>query len=84
MSRIRIDAEERPAIVAAIDQAKAHADLINGRHIEEEPMFSVVPVANRTRPGTEPRVSRLAETGEVFKNSPFNKGGYFKVASILE
>lgn len=84
VSRIRIDAEERPAIVAAIDQAKAHADLINGRRIEEEPMFSVVPVANRTRPGTEPRVSRLAETGEVFKNSPFNKGGYFKVASILE
>jgi aspartyl-tRNA synthetase len=47
-------------------------------------MFSVAALANRTRRGTEPRVSRLAEKGELFKNSPFTKGGYFKVASILE
>ncbi len=84
VSRIRIDAQERSAIAAAIDDAKACADLINSRCADEEPMFSVVPVANRTRPGAEPRVSPLAEKGELFKNSPFTKGGYFKVASILE
>jgi len=84
VSRIRIDAQERPAITAAIDEAKTYAALLNSRQAEEEPMFSVVPVANRTRPGAEPRISRLAETGELFKNSPSIKGGYLKVASILE
>ena len=84
VSRIRIDAKERPAIAAAIDEAKAYADLMNSRRGEDEPMFSVVPLANRTRPGTEPRISGLAETGELFKNAPSTKGGYFKVASILE
>ncbi len=49
VSRIRIDAKERPAIAAAIDDAKAYADLINSRCGEDEPMFSVIPVANRTR-----------------------------------
>jgi len=84
MSRIRIDAKERPAITAAIDEAKACADLVNSRRGEEEPLFSVVAAANRTRPGTEPRISPLAETGELLKNAPATKGGYFKVASILE
>ena len=84
VSRIRMDAEERPAIAAAIDDAKAYADLINSRCVEDEPMFSVVTVVNRTRQGTEARVSQLAEKGELLKNAPSTKGGYFKVASILE
>jgi aspartyl-tRNA synthetase len=84
VSRIRLDAKERPAIAAAIDDAKAYAKLINSRSAEDEPMFSVVTVTNRTRQGVKSRVSQLAETGELFKNAPFTKGGYFKVASILD
>jgi aspartyl-tRNA synthetase len=84
VSRIRIDAKERPAIAAAIDDAKAYADLINSRCGEDEPMFSVVTVTNRTRDGAESRVSRLAENGDLLKNAPSTKRGYFKVASILE
>lgn len=84
VSRIRIDAEERPAIAAAIADAKAFADLINSRCVEDEPMFSVVTVANRTRQGAESRVSPFAEKGEILKNAPSTKGGFFKVASILE
>ncbi len=57
---------------------------MNSRSGEDEPMFSVVSVANRTRPGTESRITRLSETGEIFKNAPSTKRGYFKVASILE
>jgi aspartyl-tRNA synthetase len=84
VSRIGVDAEERPAIASAIDDAKVHAEWINSRRGEEEPMFSVAEVVNRTRPGTEARLSRLAETGELFKNAPSTKNGHFKVASILE
>ena len=84
VSRIRMDAEERPAIAAAIDDAKAYADLINSRCVEDEPMFSVVTVVNLNRQGTEARVSQLAVKGELLKNAPSTKGGYFKVASILE
>jgi len=84
VSRIRIDAEERPAIASAIADAKAFADLINSRCVEDEPMFSVVTVANRTRQGAESRVSPFAEKGEILKNAPSTKGGFFKVASILE
>jgi aspartyl-tRNA synthetase len=84
VSRIRIDDKERPAIAAAIDDAKAYADLMNSRCGEDEPMFSVVTVTNRTRDGAEPHVSRLAENGDLLKNAPSTKRGYFKVASILE
>jgi aspartyl-tRNA synthetase len=84
VSRVRINPKERAAIAMAIDDAKACADLINSRCVEDEPMFSVVTVANRTRQGAAPRASRLAETGEIFKNAPFTKGSYFKVASILD
>jgi len=36
------------------------------------------------REGNAHRISPLAEKGEIFKNAPAEKGGYFKVASILE
>jgi len=84
VSRIKFNAEERPAIAAAISDAKAHADIINRHELEDEPMFSLVTVANRTRNGTESRVSPFAEKGDLFKNAPSTKGGFFKVASILE
>ncbi len=84
VSRIRIDAKEQPAVTAAVEDAKAYADLMNNRAKEDEPMFSVITVANHTRKGIESHVNRLAEKGELFKNAPSTKGGYLKVASILE
>ena len=51
---------------------------------DEEPLYSVAPVANRTRPGVEASRSELAQSGELLKNAPSTKGDYFKVASILE
>jgi aspartyl-tRNA synthetase len=51
---------------------------------EAEPIRTVVPVANRMRPGTEEQRSALAETGQLLKSAPAIKGNYFKVASILE
>lgn len=84
VSRIGIAPEERPAMETVLDEAEALASLASERAGGEEPMYSVVSVANRTRPGTEERRSELAETGELLKNAPSVKGDYFKVASILE
>ncbi len=84
VSRIGIGAEERHSIADAVEEAKALAELVDGRAGEEEPLFSVVVLANRTRDGNVPRISTLAEKGEIFKNAPSEKGKYFKVASILE
>lgn len=84
VSRIRIEGHERPPIASAIEDAKALAEIVSNRRGEEEPLFSVISVANRVRKGTEPRLSPLAEKGEIFKNAPAAKAGYFKVASILE
>ncbi|WP_242839695.1 hypothetical protein [Syntrophorhabdus aromaticivorans] len=84
VSRIALNDAERPAITAAVAGAQALADLVKNKCGDHEPMFSVVTVANRTREGTAPRVSAFAETGEIFKNAPAEKGGYFKVAGILE
>jgi aspartyl-tRNA synthetase len=84
VSRISINAAERPAIISAVQDAATLAEIVHRHSAEDEPLFSVVAIANRTRPGTEARVSPLSEKGELFKNAPAIKGGYFKVASILE
>lgn len=84
VSRIGIDDSERPVITGAVEDAKTLADLMNGHCGEEDPMFSIAHAANHTRAGVEPRINPLTEKGEIFKNSPAVKGGYFKVASILE
>lgn len=84
VSRIGIDARERSAITGAVEAAKKLAETINQNTGEDEPLFSVAETSNRMRTGKEARVSRLVEDGELFKNAPAEKGGYFKVASILE
>jgi len=84
MSRISINSTERPAIIEAVQDASALAETVSRHAGEDEPLFSVVTIENRTRAGTEARMSPLAEKGELFKNAPSVKGGYFKVASILE
>lgn len=84
LARIRIDETERPAIAAAVDQARACAGRVNRHGGQDAPIFSVAAVTNRTRPGTAARVSPLAENGDLFKNAPDQKGGYFKVAAVLD
>ncbi len=85
VSRIMINPEERDRIGEAVRAAANLAALVDGEaRGHEEPLFSVVAVANHARTGTTPRVSPLAQGREIFKNAPAEKGGYFKVAGILE
>jgi aspartyl-tRNA synthetase len=84
VSRIRIDDTERPAIAAAIEKARACAERVNRNGGADTPIFSVAAVTNRTREATAARISPLAENGELFKNAPAEKGGYFKVAAVLD
>jgi aspartyl-tRNA synthetase len=84
VSRIAIEADERDKITQALHTAADLAGLMTNHAGNREPLYSVVPLKNRTRKGTEARQSQLAEKKELFKNAPDIKGGYFKVASILE
>lgn len=84
VSRIRIHEDERAAIAASVRDAEALASIVNDRKKDGEPLFSVVAPVNRMREGKEARISPLADKGDLFKNAPSLKGGYFKVASILE
>ena len=84
LSRIGVAPEEHPAMEIVLDQAEELALLAAKEAGELEPMYSVVPVVNRTRPGTVGKRSESAETGDLLKNAPSLKGDYFKVAGILE
>ncbi len=84
VSRIGITAEERPGMEEMLVQAGKLAGLAAEKAGSEEPICTVVPVANRTRPGTEEKRSALSQTGKLLKSAPSVKGNYFKVASILE
>lgn len=83
-SRIKVEDDERPAVTAAVHDARELARLVNDNSGNDEPLFSVVHGANITRPGVEPQVSPFAESGELFRGAPALKGGYYKVAAILE
>jgi len=85
VSRIGITVSDRPAVTDAVIEARACAERIH-RHsrTDEEPLFSVAAVENRTREGGTALVHPLSENGELFKNAPAVKGGYFKVAAVLD
>ncbi len=87
VSRIAVNDDERPVIQKAVDSAEALAAFISGQPeaiMNRQPLHTVVPLGRRTRPGAQARKHPLAETKDLFKNAPAVKGGYFKVASILE
>jgi aspartyl-tRNA synthetase len=84
VSRIGISPDERPLMEETLAQAEELASLAAEKAGEEEPMYGVVPLANRTRPGTEEKRSALSETGQLLKSAPAVKGNYFKVTTILE
>ncbi|MBM4329918.1 MAG: aspartate--tRNA ligase [Deltaproteobacteria bacterium] len=84
VSRIALNDKERPAVAAALKEAARLAGLVKERAGKEDPIFSVLRLANRTRQNATGKPSPLAEKGELFKNAPAMKGHFFKVASILE
>jgi len=84
VSRMGIAPEERALMEDTLTQAEEMASLAAEKAGEEEPMYGVVPLANRTRPGTEEKRSALSETGQLLKSAPAIKGNYFKVTTILE
>jgi aspartyl-tRNA synthetase len=88
VSRIGVRAEERPVIEETLRRAEELAQLAEAAAKteagSEEPMYTVIPVANRMRPGTEARPSEPSQRDELLKQAPAVKGDYFKVASILD
>lgn len=84
VSRIKINEDERAAIMASVKDAEILAAIVNERKVDGEPLFSVVAPANRTRDGREARINPLAEKGDFYRNAPAVKGAFYKVASILE
>jgi aspartyl-tRNA synthetase len=84
VSRIKIHEDERTAIVASVRDAETLAALVSRHKGDGEPLFSVVAPENHTREGKEARTSPFVARGDLLKNAPAVKGGYYKVASILE
>lgn len=84
VSRIGVKDHERPGIIEALAEAEVLASTVDVRAGNEDPLFSVTPVTNRSRKSAVARRSSLAEKGEIFKNAPAVKGTYFKVPNILE
>ncbi|MBN2573067.1 MAG: aspartate--tRNA ligase [Deltaproteobacteria bacterium] len=84
LSRIGVAAEERALVEAVLDESGQLARLAGERAGQEQPVYSVAPVANRTRPGTEAKRSPLAASGQLLKSAPALKGSYYKVVSILD
>ncbi len=84
VSRIGVRDEERAMLDTILNQAEALAVLASKQAGSEEPIYSVAPAVNHTRPGTIEKRSPQAETGQLLKNAPSVKGNFFKVASILE
>ncbi|RPI89376.1 MAG: Asp-tRNA(Asn)/Glu-tRNA(Gln) amidotransferase GatCAB subunit C, partial [Spirochaetales bacterium] len=84
VSRIGVPDNERPILESTLKQAEKLAEQATQKAGTENPMYSVAPTANHTRPGLKAERSPLAENGQVFKSAPAVKGNYFKVSGILE
>jgi len=84
VSRIGISADERAVMEDILAQAEEMALLAGQKAGNEEPLYTVAPVTNRTRPGAEEKRSATSQTGQLLKSAPSVKGNYYKVASILE
>lgn len=84
VSRIGLEATERPAIISALADAMRLAEIMESRAGDDAPLFSPVSVTNRMREKAPARRSPMADDGELLRNAPSVKGNYFKVASILD
>jgi aspartyl-tRNA synthetase len=84
VSRIGIDEKERAMINASVEEAKNLAGKVLAHKCEEEPVYSVVDIDNRTRPGKTPVSHPAAANGKLLANAPETRGDFFKVANIIE
>lgn len=84
VSRIGIREEETTMIETAVGQAEKLAAKITAETTDEEPMFSVIGLENRTRPGRAAATHDGVENGDLLSNAPEVKGDFFKVANIIE
>ncbi len=84
VSRIGVREDERPAILAALEDAERLAERVTARASGDEPLFSPWPAANRMREQCEARRCAEEVIAEIFRNAPSVKGNFFKVASVLE
>lgn len=84
VSRIGVNAEERPLLEDILRQSRELAAAVETLAVDEEPIRSPAPAAHRLRPGTEAQRSPFTASGQLLKNAPAVKGDYFKVATILE
>ena len=84
LSRIGIKDEENNWIRSALDDAIRLGSVMKKHAGDEEPVFSPVKIENRFRNGDTARVCDLAKNGDLLKNAPSIKGGFFKVANIIE
>lgn len=83
-TRIGVRERERAGVEEALKEAARMADLVEKRAGEDDPVFRIIELENRMREGDKPVTSPLAESGDLLKNAPAVKGGFFKVANILE
>ena len=84
VSRVGLADGERPLIEQTLAEAEALAVLAGRNAGTGDPVHTVAPAANRTRPGTEEKPSVFARDGRLLQSAPVVKGGYYKVAGILE
>ncbi|HOC38344.1 MAG TPA: aspartate--tRNA ligase [Thermodesulfobacteriota bacterium] len=84
VSRIGYSETEVPFIREALTEAEHLSQAITLQPESVEPLFSVIPLHNHTRPGDRPVLHPAVETGDIFGNAPAVKGDFFKVAAILE
>jgi aspartyl-tRNA synthetase len=84
VSRTGINENEKPAIMEAVQAAVRLAEIVKASAGDDEPLYSIITLRNRTREGTEALRSPLVKSSALLKNAPAVKGGFFKVSSILE
>ena len=84
VSRIGVGADERPGLQTAVEEAAAMAESVLGQAGDFEPAICVSKGNSCFRTGTAAQRSAFVQTGDLFKNAPYVKGDYFRVASILE
>ena len=84
VSRIGISDRERTMLEETLKQAEELAVLATQKAGPEEPLYTVAPAVNHTRPGKDAKCSPFSDTGQLLKTAPSIKGDYFKVANILE
>jgi aspartyl-tRNA synthetase len=84
VSRIGVEAHERPMIETALADAVQMAETVSGQAKAFDPVISVSRGQNYFRKGDTAKPSTFVQSGDLFKNAPSVKGDYFKVANILE